>query len=113
MRLKYLSVAALMVAAAAAYVHYRPQPYRFRYENVLGTSMDMTVVASSQAAANAAAAAVLDRIDRDAKILSGYDPHSEFSRWFATRGEAAAVSPELYEVLDLFDRWRDRTGGAL
>ena len=43
MRFKYLSVAAIVVAAAAAYVHDRAQPYRFRYENVLGTSMDMTI----------------------------------------------------------------------
>jgi hypothetical protein len=71
---KYLCAASVGIAAGAAillFVHARPVPYRFNYEHVLGTSMDMTVVASSQQAANAAAAAVLDRIDRDAKILSG------------------------------------------
>jgi FAD:protein FMN transferase len=114
MRFKYVSVAALVVAAGAAVLlHHRPQPFRFHYENVLGTSMNLTVLAASDQAANAAAALVLDRIDRDAKILSGYDPDSEFSRWFRTRGEAVPVSAELYDVLGLFDTWRDRTGGAL
>src|SRR5436190_12207532 len=114
MRLKPLALAAIVLASgitAAFYTHARP--YRFHYEHVLGTSMDMTVVASSRAAAETAAATVLDRIDRDAKILSGYDQSSEFSRWFTTIGTAVPVSPELYEVLSLFDTWRHRSGGAL
>jgi thiamine biosynthesis lipoprotein ApbE len=116
MRRTYLFAALATIATAAAgavVLHHRATPYRFRYENVLGTSMDMTVVATSAGSANAAAARVLDRIDRDAEMLSGYDPASEFSQWFRTRGEAVAVSPELFEVLALFDDWRDRTGGAL
>jgi len=117
MRLKYFSAVALLTAAAAGAValtvHDRAQPFTFRYENVLGTSMDVTVVASSGTTAKAAAAAVLDRIDRDAKILSGYDAASEFSRWFTTRNAPVRVSPELYEVLSLFDTWRARSGGAL
>ena len=83
MKLKFVAATALLLAATAAFIlHARAQPYRFHYENVLGTSMDVTVVATSKQAANAAAGIVLDRIDRDAKILSGYDPNSEFSRWF-------------------------------
>src|SRR4051812_45939847 len=114
MRLKYLSATALLLALGAAVaLHHRAETFRFHYENVLGTSMEVTVLASSQEGANAAAAAVLDRIDADAKILSGYDPASEFSRWFATRGQAVPVSAELYDVLGMFDDWRGRTGGAL
>ena len=114
MRLRYLGVAAIVLAIAAVVVlRPRHDPYRFHYENVLGTSMDVTVVASSGAAANAAAAVIVDRIDRDARILSGYDPASEFSRWSTTIGEPVPVSAELYEVLGLFDTWRERTGGAL
>ena len=114
MRLKYLAAAALMLTAVAAVTRYdRAQPFHFHYENVLGTSMEVTVLASSERTADAAGRAVLDRIDHDAKILSGYDPASEFSRWFATGGQPVPVSPELYDVLALFDAWRDRTGGAL
>src|SRR5215471_17144490 len=116
MRLRYLCIAAGLAAAAAsgaAVAHHRARPYTFHYENVLGTSMDVTVIAASEGAAKTATAAVLDRIDRDAKILSGYDPASEFSRWFQTSNTAVAVSAELYDVLGLFDTWRARSGGAL
>lgn len=114
MRFKYKSIAALVLAAGvAAMLGDRPQPFRFHYENVLGTSMDVTVLAASGHAADAAAALVLERIDHDARILSGYDPDSEFSRWFMSTGDAVPVSSELYEVLGMFDTWRDRTGGAL
>lgn len=93
-----------------------PRPletFPFQYENVLGTSMDLSVVALSAVDAALAEAAVLDSIDRDAKILSSYDPDSEFSRWFETRNVPTPVSSELAEVLSLFDRWRDSTDGAL
>ena len=114
MKTRLLAFAAIVAAiTTAAWFHERPQPYVFHYENVLGTSMDVTVVAAAETAANHGAAAVLDRIDRDAKALSGYDPSSEFSRWFATRGRAVPVSTELYDVLGMFDTWRERTGGAL
>jgi thiamine biosynthesis lipoprotein len=91
----------------------RSPSYTFHYENVLGTSMDLTVLASSTQAANVGEAALLRQIDHDARILSGYDRDSEFSHWVQTHGEARPVSPELFEVLGLFDRWRERTGGAV
>jgi thiamine biosynthesis lipoprotein len=85
----------------------------FYREDVLGTSFEMKVVARDPAHAAEAEAAALQEIGREAKILSSYDPQSEFSRWFATRGQGMPVSPELFHVLDLFDTWRTRTGGAL
>ena len=85
----------------------------FQYEHVLGTSLDLRFVARSDTAAASAESAALAEIDRLARILSSYDPASEFSRWQATRGVATRVSSELFEVLALFDAWRDRTDGAL
>jgi len=87
--------------------------FAFHHENVLGTSLELKVVARTEAAADKAEAAVLAQIDREAKILSGYDPASEFSRWFRTRGESVPVSDDLFEVLRRFDRYRAVTGGAL
>ncbi|MDR3701162.1 MAG: DUF2271 domain-containing protein [Candidatus Sulfopaludibacter sp.] len=91
----------------------RERTYAFHYENVLGTSLELKVGAASPEDAGRAEQAVLGEIEREAKILSSWDPASEFSRWERTRGEAVPVSPELLEVLGLFDQWRDRTGGAL
>lgn len=82
-------------------------------ENVLGTSLDIKVKAANEAQANRAETAALAEFDRENAILSAWTPASEFSRWQKTRGIPVRVSPELFEVLSLFDRWRDRTGGAL
>lgn len=115
----YLSLAAAGVAQAAvlaqpvALDQQQDAAWTFHHENVMGTSMQVTVRAASGAAAAAAEAAVLRSIDKDSLVLSGWNEQSELSRWMATRGEAVQVSPELLEVLGLFDRWRERTGGAL
>ena len=94
-------------AAAAAAWHV------FHHEGVLGTSLELRFSANSAASASAAEAAALAEIDRLGKILSGYDATSEFRQWLATHGEPRRVSPELFEVLALFDTWRERSGGAL
>jgi FAD:protein FMN transferase len=87
--------------------------YSFHHENVLGTSLELKVTSRRLDDAERAEARVLAEIDRQAKVLSGYDPDSEFSRWAKTRGLAVPVSEELFEVLSRFDRYRSLTGGAL
>ena len=91
----------------------RLRPYTFNYENVLGTSLELKIGATSLPEAEESAAAALREIDRQAKILSAWDNESEFSRWTRTSGRPVRISQELFEVLELFDKWRDRTGGAL
>jgi thiamine biosynthesis lipoprotein ApbE len=113
-RVATVAAVGLAVAAATAFaLATQPRSYTLHYDNVLGTSMDLTIRAASDRAADAAESAALWQIDHDAKILSAYDPDSEFSRWFRTSGEPIRVSRELFDVLQLFDRWRERTAGAL
>jgi thiamine biosynthesis lipoprotein len=88
-------------------------PHVFHYENVLGTSLELKILVASDAQSERAAAAVLAEIDRENKILSSWDPNSEFGHWFKTVDRPVHVSPELFEVLKLFDQWRERTQGAL
>src|SRR5579872_2062469 len=107
-----LSVATVLSLSAAltiggAWLH------TFQQENVLGTSFEMKVLAASADAASRAETAALYEIARESAILSSWDSHSEFSRWFGTRGQAIAISPELFDVLSAFDTWRERTGGGL
>ncbi|MDB4903337.1 MAG: apbE 1 [Mucilaginibacter sp.] len=83
------------------------------YENVLGTSFEFKALALTPAKAEAAENAALSEIDRLNKILSGYDASSEFSIWMHGEKRPVKVSPELYEVLYLFDKWRVQSGGAL
>jgi FAD:protein FMN transferase len=111
-----IAIAFLAIGAAFASLttHSKNVPWRTsHYENVLGTSMEIKLVATSDAAAEKAEAAAMGEIKRLNGILSGYDPTSEFSRWTATRNEAVRIAPELMEVLKLWDRWRERSGGAL
>jgi len=89
------------------------QIHVFHYENVLGTSLDMKVRAASDGEASRAAEAALAEFDRENKILSAWSADSEFSRWTKTHGTAEKVSPELFEVLSLFDAWKTKTDGAL
>ncbi|SKA19381.1 DUF2271 domain-containing protein [Sediminibacterium ginsengisoli] len=83
------------------------------FDNVLGTSLDLKIAAPTEAAADKAEAAVMKEISRMASILSAYDANSEFSKWLRTYNEPVKVSAELFEVLSLFDQWRQRSTGAL
>jgi thiamine biosynthesis lipoprotein len=83
------------------------------FENVLGTSLEIKVSSTSEKQAGVAEAAAIREIERIGNILSAYDAKSEFSQWLKTSGEARKVSPELFEVLSLFDQWRTRSNGAL
>jgi len=85
----------------------------FHHENVLGTSLELKLRTSTDAQATQAETAVLREIDRENSILSAWSSTSEFSRWIRTHGTPVHISPELYDVLSLFDRWRQQTGGAL
>jgi thiamine biosynthesis lipoprotein len=83
----------------------------FSHENVMGTSLDLRVLAADANAAQWAEARVLGEIDRLSKIFSGYDRDSEFLRWQSSAGPVQ-ISPELFEVLGQSDRWRALSGGA-
>jgi len=90
----------------------RSARYAFDYENVLGTSLELQLVATDRETARHAESAVLAEIDRLALILSGYSETSELSRWLTTHDADVAVSGELADVLEMAERWRVRTAGA-
>ncbi|MBV9879679.1 MAG: FAD:protein FMN transferase [Gemmatirosa sp.] len=106
--------AALRDLFGAALRRWRPRPrcYAFHYERVLGTSLELQVVATHRAAAGRAESAALAEIDRLERVLSGYASASELARWLASGGEPVPVSPELAEVLEAAEAWRRYTGGA-
>jgi hypothetical protein len=74
------------------------------YENVLGTSLEIKLGASSRVAADRAQLEALGEIARQSRILSSWDAKSEFSQW----AQSHSVSREL-STLGLFDQWRVRT----
>ena len=87
--------------------------WTFHHENVLGSSLQITVRATNRREAARAEAAALVTFDREAGLLSAWQPESEFSRWSRTRFEPVPVSEDLFAVLAAFDSWRERTNGVL
>ena len=86
--------------------------FTFHHENVMGTSLELSVRADDESAARSAEGRVLAEIDSLSAVFSGYEPSSEFLRWQGSRKGPVVVSPELFEVLAASDRWRARSGGA-
>lgn len=83
-------------------------------ENVLGTSFDLKIAAQSVAIARRAEQLILSEIERLDAVLSRYRPDSEFSQWLASPiHEPAAVSNDLLAILQAFDYWHEKTGGAI
>ncbi|MFO0863195.1 MAG: DUF2271 domain-containing protein [Gemmataceae bacterium] len=82
------------------------------HEHVIGTSLEMYLVAPDEHSAESAESAAIAEIERLRQIFSLYDASSELSQLNRTR-EPMAVSPEMIEVLRLYSVWRQRTGGVL
>jgi thiamine biosynthesis lipoprotein len=90
----------------------RPKRHAYHYEHVLGTSFELTVVATGMTAARCAESVALAEVDRLGAILSRWSSTSELARWTATHDVDVAVSPELADVLHASEAWRAHTGGA-
>lgn len=89
-------------------------PYRLHhtYERMLGTEVEVQIVADSRAQAEAAEDAALSELERLRDIFNRFDPQSEFSRWLTRPHERVSLSPELWEVLVEAERWQAWSGGA-
>ena len=84
----------------------RQQVYTYDRENVLGTSFEFKAIAASEKDADQAMTAASAEIDREAKILSSYDPSSEFSGWFRTCGRPVYVSAAAIPRRSILLAWR-------
>ena len=81
-------------------------------EGVLGTTLELQIVAVSPQLGPQIEAEMRDEIDRLAAIFSLYQSDSEFNRWQETFDQDVAVSPELMEVLARSEMWRARSDNA-
>src|SRR5438132_957819 len=98
-----LSVLATMLAGSALLATIPsaavlPREFWFHHSHVLGTSLDIAVVASEPADAERAETIILAEIERLRRILSTYDSTSEIGRLEQERS-LSRCSPELIEVL--------------
>nr|WP_309573316.1 FAD:protein FMN transferase [Deinococcus sp.] len=82
------------------------------YERLLGTEIEVQIVADRRTRGEAAEQAALGEITRLTGIFDRFDPSSELSRWLTRPGEAVVISAELQSVLRQADHWRRLSGGA-
>ncbi|WP_424951490.1 FAD:protein FMN transferase [Deinococcus sp.] len=88
-----------------------PHRHVAHFERVLGTTLEVQIVAGTGAQALQAQRALLAEIGRLEPVFSRFLPQSELNRWLAGSG-AVPVSPELGEVLRQALTWQERSGGA-
>lgn len=92
----------------------KAQMYVSNHENVLGTSLEFKIISTSEKEVEKAEKAALVEINRLSNIFSAYNSNSEFSKWMKSDlNKPIKVSKELFEMLSLFDDWKQRTNGAL
>ena len=111
-RISLFCVSVVMAHAAPGECAVATEVFSYYHENVLGTSLELRVHATGEAAARGAESRALAEIDRLEKIFSGYDPTSEFSRWSNGSHATQKISPELHEVLAAAEDWRIKSAGA-
>lgn len=83
------------------------------FDHILGTSMDLKIIANTLEMAEKAEKVVLGEIKRLSHILGSFDSSTEFSQWQKTINEAVPVSDELHFVLQSFDVWNKKTSGVI
>jgi len=86
------------------------QDYRYRYDHVIGTSLDIAIRARNESIARVAEQTVLSEIRRLAAVLNTRNPNSEISR---VPGRWKARSQALEDVLFAYDFRERQTRGAL
>ncbi|MFC6667930.1 hypothetical protein ACFP9V_22880 [Deinococcus radiopugnans] len=63
------------------------------YERLLGTEVEIQVVARTRRQAEAAERAALDELERLSAVFNRFDPGSELSRWLARPGQQTPSAP--------------------
>lgn len=83
------------------------------HENVLGTTLELQVQASSRRVAQVAEKSVLDEIQRLSAIFSTYDKNSELARFLTLPvGTSMPVSGELLAAFESSEQWQHISHGA-
>ena len=85
-------------------------PFAEHFQGVLGTSLEVQVLAASRKDGQRAVQEALTEIDRLERVFSRFDKGSELNRWL--NDAAHRPSPELSNLLRRAEDWRTLTGGA-
>lgn len=110
-----LALVALLASAASGSEPERSEPERYEFARIrMGIPFTITVYASDEAAANAAADAAFRRIKVLNDVFSDYDPRSETRRLTKdiVPGEPRPVSEDLFGLLERSLAYSEMTDGG-
>ncbi len=96
---------------SAAALPQKVSEFEFHRDHILGTSLDLRVVAPDEVTAEGAELTALNEIERLRLVFSTYDAKSEISKLNGTR-EPTRVSADLAEVIETTEVWQRKSGGA-
>lgn len=85
--------------------------YSAQFDRILGTSLELKIVAQSFELASRAEATVLAEFKRLQQILGSFEEEQEFYQW--NNKAITHVSNELKEVLEAFSTWQYATNGVI
>jgi thiamine biosynthesis lipoprotein ApbE len=89
------------------------QSFEYHHADILGTAMDLTVIAPGKDVADATEKSVLRELERLRLILSTYDDSAELAKFNAMPAEATVTaSPELLDALRQYDEWAKKSRRA-
>ncbi len=111
MSLPFRWLAALGLALALGEALAAAPLQQFQHEQVLGTSLRMSVAGATPAQAEAAHAAAMAEIGRLEALFSTWRADSELSR-LNQSASAMPVSPDLRRLLGLCEHWREASEGV-
>ncbi len=87
------------------------EPQHYAFDNVLGTVLDLNIIADL-ASAELAMQRALDEIDRLNLVFNRFDKKSELNQWLAKDSFKTEVSADLYYLLEKAELYTDFTDGA-
>ena len=105
----FVATAAFTLSAAAAKGEFQLVS---AYDNVLGTSLAISIRAHDESSAKNAEQIALKELDRLSAVFSTYDEDSEISKWLSQASKPVVISRELMRVLERCDYWRNQSHGA-
>ena len=109
-------LAFLVASLAAIQTEPSPEPTRFEFSRpLMGTDFRIVIYAVEGARAQEAAALAYARVAELEDVLSDFDPESELRQLSATAGTGRWIdlSDDLWEVLEVAQRWSVRTAATL
>ncbi|MFM7866332.1 MAG: DUF2271 domain-containing protein [Planctomycetaceae bacterium] len=87
--------------------------FLFSHEQVLGTTLELTITCADQHTAQLAERRALQEIDRLAAIFSSYQTDSQFSQFCGLpAGQSMPAAPELLRLLKRCEDWTRVSAGA-